>query len=393
MAITERKVLKNIREDPETKKETRTELTYLVTVPDNFNPAQPHGVVFCITGFGDTADSDYQINKLRPYIADKYNMLTVGVRYHNDARVDGRYDINLVELGRFFGVGDGLAGMQGNWDSVAMKIFELMITNQVRQLPIYLAPKTGAYQQYSSFGFLPAVDHLDVLYDLSRQYEIDKKRIVAMGAGYGGYIASLAAKLAPFTFSQIIDVSGYCMTELSEVFGGLIGRASMGFNREIEGERYTIPLITGTIWSVDELSEYYFSDAHRQIRNLLNQSHRVTSPTVHCHYHSIEDSMSPIDLKDRYCSILDKYNPVYYRRIEEEDVDGELFKNLAHCMDVSLEKIFDQSVEKYLTMPLSKGDDIDFDRNVSYSFPCSDKLYNFTYTEAGLDVQIKPVYL
>ncbi|MCL2766152.1 MAG: DUF2920 family protein [Peptococcaceae bacterium] len=393
MATTEKRTLRVFREDPETGKSNREELNYFVALPTGFDPAQSYGVVFCVAGFGDTADSAEQMNELRPRIADKYNVLAVGVRYHNDARINGRYDINLIDIGRYFGLGDDLMGMQGNWDSVANKIFELMSANKVHRLPVYLAPKTGAYHQYSSFGFLPALEHLDVFYDLSKQYRVDKKNIVAMGSGYGGYVASLMGKFAPFTFSAIIDVSGYCFTEWGEVFGGTVGRAGIGLSREIDGSQYVIPIVTDTIWSVDEMATFYFSDAHRQIRNLLNQSHRITSPTFHCHYHSTDDNVVPIEMKDKLCHILDKYNPVYYQRVKKEDIDGELFSNMSHGMGASLEKIFDLSMEKYREAPMNKENDTDFDRDVTYGFPCSDKLYNFTYTGVGLDVQIKPIYL
>lgn len=393
MATIESKLLKNLKGDPETGRSGREELEYYVTFPGGFDPAQPYGVAFCITGHGDTADAPYQMNELRPYIADKYNVIAVGVRYHNDARVTGKYNLNLAEIGRFFGLGDGLMGQQGNFESIVNLLFGLMLEHRVERLPIYLAPHTGAFHQYSSFGFLPALEHLWVLDDLRRQYKIDKKRIMAFGSGYGGYIASLMGKFAPFTFSLIVDVSGYCLTDLGEVFGGSIGRAGIGISRTVEDQRYTIPVIVDTIWSMEETSENYFSDAHRQIRSLLSQSHRVPSPTVHCHYHSVEDGLISIDLKDRLCHVLEKYNPVYYKRVTEADLDGDVFKNLAHGMGASLTKIFDLSMEEYRNMPNAKEDDIDFDRNITYGFPCSDRLYNFIYTEKGLDVRIEPIIL
>ena len=393
MAITVTKTLKNLRDDPETGLKTREELSYRLTIPNGFDAGQACGVAFCIAGFGETADSPYHANTLRPYLADKYNLLTVGVRYHNDARTNDRHDINLIDIGRYLGAGDELIRNQDKWDSVVNAIFDLMIASQVPRLPLYLAPRTGAYHRYSSFGFLPALDHLDVLHDLSQEYKIDKKNIMAVGAGYGGYIASLLGKFAPFTFSLIIDVSGYCAAELGEVFGGAVGRAGLGLVRDVDGAKYVIPIVTDTIWSFDDTAEYYFSDAHRQIRNLLNQGHRVPSPTVHCHFHSVTDGITPIEMKDKLCGVLDKYYPLYYQRIQMDNGGGGAFRDLTRDLGASLAKVFDLSMEKYRELTGAKEDDFDFDRNVTYGFPCSDKLYNFIYTNRGLEVQISPVYL
>ncbi|WP_333859911.1 hypothetical protein [Clostridium sp.] len=43
-------------------------------------------------------------------------------------------------------------------------------------------------------------------------------------------------------------------------------------------------------------------------------------------------------------------------------------------MNTSLGKMFDISIEKYKELNHTKKDDIDFDRNVVYGFPCSNKL-------------------
>ena len=392
MATTIKKVLTNLRDDPETGLRTREELAYSLTLPAGYDAKRAYGVVFCVAGFGDTADAPYHTNILRPYIADKYDLIAVGVRYHNDARTDGRYDINLVDIGRYLGQGEELAKSQANWDSLVNTLFALMSVSKVYRLPLYLAPKTGAFHRYSSFGFLPALDHLDVLHDLSQQFRIDKQQIIAIGAGYGGYIASLLGKYAPFTFSLIVDVSGYCTVELGEVFGGAVGRAGLGLGRDIDGSKYVIPIISDTIWSFDDTSEFYFSDAHRQIRNLLHQGHRVPSPTVHCHYHSVSDGVTPIKVKDQLCGVLDKYYPLYYQRIQQTEGNGEAFRDLSQGGAV-LEKYFDLSMEQYQKLAGKKENDFDFDRDVTYGFPCSDKLYNFIYTGKGLEVQISPVYL
>lgn len=235
---------------------------------------------------------------------------------------------------------------------------------------------------------MPAIEHLNVLFDIIKKYNIDKHNIIAFGTSYGGYIASLMAKYAPNTFSLIIDNSGFCVAQLQEVFGGLVGGVGGSIARYINNKRYEIPFTTSTLWSLDETSEYYFSDVNKQIRNLLIEDHRTPSSTVYCCYHSEKDSIAPIDLKDKMYNLLKKYNVTYYKRVKEEDIDGKLLKNTSHGMNASLRGIFDVSIEKYNKLNCKKEDDIDFDRNVVYGFPCSSKLYNFYYSNSGLNVEI-----
>jgi hypothetical protein len=282
---------------------------------------------------------------------------------------------------------------QGNFDSIVNRIFDLLAVNDVNSLPIHLAFRTGAMHSYSSFGLLPALEHIQVLHDLSQKYQIDKKSIVAYGNCYGGYIASLLGKLAPFTFSLVVDNSGYCRVDLCEVLGAFEGRNGYGIIREVDGKRFVIPVVPNTIWSLDETNEYYFSDAHRQIRSMLPQHHRVASPTVYCYYHSVNDGLVPIDQKDKTCSILKNYNQVHYQRITEKEVDGKLFGDVSHGMGASMKEMFDLSMEKYRQSTSAKEDDVDFDRDVTYGFPCSDKLYKFVYTHEGLEVKIEALYL
>lgn len=407
MATTEKKTLNNLAADPETGRKTREALDYYVTLPSGYDPGRAYGLAFSIVGWDDAADAAHQSEAIRPYIADKYDLITVGLRYHNDARFNGNYQLDLLGIGRFLGVGDRLLEQNaGNLDGILNRIFELMVSLEVKQLDPRLAAKSGALHQYTSFGFLPALEHLAVLHELNKDYKIDKRNIIACGTGYGGYIASLLGKYAPFTFSLIIDNSGFCLADTTEIWGGAIGRVNGAFARSIDGQRYEIPIAADTLWSIDETSPYYFSDAHRQIRSLLAEGHRTASPTMYCCYHSVQDELVPVAQKDKLCKILALYNPVYYKRVEEKDLGGALFSSLRHGMDASLKGIFDLSMEKYHerrwgqgglapgaeTQPDNEGA-IDFDRNVTYGFPCSDKLYNFSYTDAGLDVRITSLYV
>lgn len=378
--------------DPEINLKVRDNLDYYLTFPTEYDESKSYGLVFCITGYGDSAESEYQANKLRPYISDKYNMITVGVRYHNDLRINNNEStVQLQDISNWYGLDSNYFKDVINGQQIIDKLFNLLVSRKIFSLDPRLAIKQSAYHQYSSFGFMPAIEHLTVLFDIIERYNIDKQNIIAFGTSYGGYIASLMAKYAPNTFSLVIDNSGFCVAQLQEIFGGIVGGVGGAMVRYENNKRYELPFVTNTLWSLDETSNYYFSDANKQIRNLLIEDHRTPSSTVYCCYHSNKDTIAPINLKDEMYNLLKKYNVTYYKRVEDKDVDGKLFKNSSHGMNASLRKMFDISIEKYKELNHIKEDDIDFDRNVVYGFPCSNKVYNFSYTNRGLAVEIEEI--
>ncbi|OCA96800.1 DUF2920 family protein [Clostridium beijerinckii] len=389
---TTRKISLKAPVDPEINIEVRESLDYYITFPDGYNKSKSYGLVFCISGYGYSAESDYQANKLRPYISDKYNMITVGVRYHNDLRIDDSdVQISLGTICNWYGIDSNYFNNVTSSEQIIDKIFEILQTRNIFSLDSRLSFKVSAYNKYSSFGFMPAIDHLNVLFDIIQRYNIDKNNIIAFGTSYGGYIASLMAKYAPHTFSLVIDNSGFCVAQLQEVLGGQVGGAGGAIVRYLNNTRYEIPYVANTLWSLDETSEYYFGDSKKKIRNLLIEDHRTPSSTVYCCYHSEKDTLAPIKLKDDMYNCLEKYNITYYKRVKECDVDGRVFKNSSHGMNASLRMLFDTSMEKYKKHNNKKDDDIDFDRNVVYGFPCADKLYNFSYSNSGLNVEIDEI--
>lgn len=378
--------------DPEMNVKVRDTLEYSLTLPPGFDPSKKYGLVFCIPGYGDDADSDYQANKLRPYIAGKYDLIVAGVRYHNDKKTGRDVTIDLEAICSFYGLGMDYFKDSNNGDQILNDLFNLLHSKKIYSLDARVSIKTKAYHQYSSFGFMPAIDHLYVLYDVLNKYNIDKSKIIAFGSSYGGYIACLLAKYAPHTFSLVIENSGFCVSQLNEVFGGAIAGIGASYAKFINGRRYEIPTTASTLWSIEETSPYYFSDAHKKIRSLLLKEHRTPSETVYCSYHSVKDEVAPIELKDQMCEVLGNFNMVYYERVGDKDIDGILFKNLNHAMDASLRRLFDASLQKYKKAGYVKQSPIDFDMEVNYGFPCSDKIYNFYYSNQGLKVNIEDIW-
>ncbi len=377
--------------DPETDITTRDKLDYNVFLPSSFDSGKPYGLVFSIAGYGDHSDSDYQREKLCPYLADKHNLIVVGVRYHNDMRLRlETLTANIPLICRWYGLGaNHFSGLDAS--QFLESLFSILFSRNLFSLDQRLALTQEAYHQYSSFGFLPAIDHLTVLGKMLQDYSIDRSKIYAFGSSYGGYIASLMSKYAPNTFAMIIDNSGFSRIQNAEVFGNKAGEISGSFPKIIDGKRYEIPFSAGTIWSTNEESKYYFSDNHRRIRSLMIDSHWENSQTCYYFYHVENDTIAPTDEKMKAFEIISKHRLCHMKIITENDIDGVLFKDTTHAMGASLRKLFDHSYEHFQNILREKKPYSDFDLTSSVQFSCSDRVYHFNYSPYDIHVSIRPI--
>lgn len=364
----------------------RDELEYFITFPDSGINSNT-GIVLSVCGYGDTADSEYQLNKLRPYLADKYNCLVVGVNYFG-IRLEKQLN-NLEFLGHFCGrynvphsfFGDEQGQLKMSLDDVYANMYMTLYKKDINYLDSRCRPEFSYVKEYHNFGLLPAIDNLMVLGQVLNKYEVNQRRIIAFGSSYGGYISILMGKFAPHTFSTIIDNSGFSRIRPEDILDSEIvceGNAIRTY--KINDKVYNFQVSVKNPWTIKhEDSPYYLSDSCRRIRSLLVKEHRINSETRYYIFHSPEDQVAPISDKDTAVEVLGLSNQVYYKRISPEDIDGRLFKNLSHGMNASLREMFD------LVAGLDEGElckshlENDFSLNHTYTFCCGDADYKFCF--------------
>ena len=203
----------------------RKEVDYFLTIPEaGLN--EDTGLIVVIGGCPWRADDNYVLNKLNPFLANKYNCLVAGVN--------------------FFGIGitAEVANTRFNFDENFLRNFETIYSVDRNEIVLengtidlqrfsqimkdrgvhHVDPRCKALaivdtSAYHSFGFLPAVDNLSMVGHILREYPINRKRLIAFGTSYGGYIANLMGKYAPQTFSAIIDNSGFVRTHMMYLRG------------------------------------------------------------------------------------------------------------------------------------------------------------------------------
>ena len=368
----------------------RNELEYFITFPHK--PVDSGtGLIMVISGFGDRADSPYQKEKLRPYLADKYNCLAVGVNYFGISVKSPRKGFNYITDEHFpdniqaaYGIEPGAYILSGVLKTDVLA--DMLKQRGIRRLDaVCRLVRTYLDGEYQSFGFLPAIDCMTVVGDILKRNKIDKKKIMAFGSSYGGYIALLLGKFAHKTFSLIVDNSGFINTSLANIAGKeFVSEESLLING------VAFPFVEDSPWTViDETAPNYFSDGHRSIRNLIAKEHMKETETSYYIFHSQQDQIIKIAEKDRLVDLLkSKSKHVYYKRVSSADIDGRLFKNLDHGMSASLRGIFDcaAGAEKNIMSKLSE--ETDFDLGSSYLFSCGRSFYKFRFgTDFGLTVE------
>jgi len=370
----------------------RKHLEYFLTFPKDGVNADT-GLVFCIPAWGDRADSPYQRTKLRPYIADRYNCVTCGINYFGiqpvllDEYLMAPSPTFMKEIHALYGIHPHDYTDQ---DNISLKqLSNLLCKKGITRLPSSCRSlfrlKNG---EYESFGFLPALDHLIVCGEVLKRVSLNSSRIIAFGSSYGGYIALLLAKYAPYTFSAVIDNSGFVRPSMNNVAGvDLIYNANI---REFCGVAY--PWVIDNLWRIhDELSPYYFSDAHRSIRSLLpgGQDHHPVSK--YYIFHAEEDCIAPTQEKRIFVNIIEKHaGNVQARFIRKEDLDGRLFKTTEHGMQASLRGLFDLAYQMDGAGLAKNDQETDFSLESSHAFRCKGQFYRFDYkNESQLQVSIQ----
>lgn len=365
---------------------SREELDYYVTLP-GAGITEETGVILTIPGFGGLADSVYQSEKLNPYLAEKYNCIVVSMNYFGIYRsMETRLDNQFIEnMERIYGV------PATYWDDVSldndfyMKVGELLERKGITALDHRCqALMITAREEYQSFGFLPALDCLTVLGEVLRNYPlVNKKKLIAYGSSYGGYIAMLCGKFAPDTFSVIIDNSGFSRSEMKYIAGRELLESDFAVTVNVKNKSVTLPLAYNNPWTImDETSPHYFGDSHKQIRNLLLREHRVKSNTRYYIFHCEEDQIASVEDKDKVVTLLNMFNSTSYKRVGKQDIDGVLFKTYAHAMNASLRKLFDHVVEQDGEYGLVKESiHNEFSMNKTNSYNCGNKNYVFNFND------------
>uniref|UniRef100_UPI003AF44389 DUF2920 family protein n=1 Tax=Campylobacter lari TaxID=201 RepID=UPI003AF44389 len=352
-------------------------------------------IVFIIGGYGANANIEI-LDFYRMYFAKKFNVIAVSVFYHCFAvrrSNDQRYyaitkfmeeDIpNLATALNAFNISSfdlNINNADAYYTMLNNFLYNLKKNNEIdANYKVYLTstfvPSNNEYQNY---GIMAAIDHINVLKDIIKKYPKFKFLPKIYGGGsYGGYLALMCAKIAPWYVDGIIDNSGDALP----VLDCIIGKELMKFDYIFKDPNIDIGCNIKTHWTrKNPNSPYYFADENYLIRALLNKDHLILQANknkdiAYISYHSKKDQIMKSDYKIQLMEILSiLYNDVAFYLIDEKDIDGKFIKNLIHGCGISDKAL----LSKELPLMLEKLKDKTFDiKEDSISYPCKDKVFTF----------------
>ncbi|HED7859380.1 TPA: DUF2920 family protein [Campylobacter jejuni] len=369
-----------------------SKLEYRISYDDE---KEMKAIVFIIGGFGANANISF-LDFDREYIAKNFDVVAVHVFYHcfcqrrsdvekySAITMFTKEDVSnlsqaLLEIGVNINV--NLENAQQCYELLNQNITTLKSQGKLAQN--YQAKFTSTFippnGEYQNFGIMAAIDHINALKDLVKRFPkfADLPKIYG-GGSYGGYLALLIAKIAPWYVDGVIDNSGTVLPLLRYIIGRDLGQFDFIFN----DPNTLIEMFTKTYWTrEDEKLPYFFANENYMIRSLLNSSHLIIQVNVNKNivlvsYHSSKDEFNTS--KDKQTLFLAYkelgYDATLHLIKDESEVDGRFIKDLNHGMRITDKALFRKELPLMLKKLQKRKS---FMQENSISYPCGDKIFTF----------------
>ncbi|ECQ9296730.1 DUF2920 family protein [Campylobacter jejuni] len=368
-------------------------------------------IVFIVGGFGANANISF-LDFDREYIAKNFDVVVIHVFYHcfcARQSIDQKYNPKLIpnqdDLERINGIlkNINLGHLSVNKDNfeqiiplIEQKVNEmkqagLVDESQKIELSCDFIPPNGDYQNY---GIMAAIDHINALKDLVKRFPkfADLPKIYG-GGSYGGYLALLIAKIAPWYVDGVIDNSGSAVPPLNYIIGRELEFESKDTNGDmyIQGNHFFVSCFLKTYWNRDENSPYFFAKENYLIRALLNKEHLIiqsekNTNIFYVSYHSKYDPLTPCKFKIAYIESLQYlgYDATLHI-IDENKIDGRFAKDLTHGMGIPDKALFRKELPLMLEKLQKRKS---FMQENSISYPCGNKVFTFKDVENQLKLII-----
>ena len=365
-------------------------------------------IVFVIGGYGANANI-YFLDSYRNYIAKNFDVVTINVFYHCfcQRRSDvekystladfTKDDLKLIEkvLRKYNIPCDQLANntVVSHCEYLSEIMTELKMLNRLpydfeERLSATFIPSRGEYQ---NFGIMAAIDHINALKDLVKRFPkfADLPKIYG-GGSYGGYLALLIAKIAPWYVDGVIDNSGSALPPLNYILGREMEHSYGDYYEDFPHNR--IIFFLKTHWTLKENSPYFFNNENYFIRTLLNKDHLILQSQknkniIYVSYHSDKDPLTPANFKQQTMQILKILGyDVSLNLIDENKIDGKFIKNLDHGCGIPDKALFRKELPLMLEK-LQKRKSLMQENSISY--PCGNKVFIFKDVGDKFELEIK----
>ncbi|WP_139453653.1 DUF2920 family protein [Campylobacter armoricus] len=381
----------NSCDDVELNIKRESKLEYRITYDDS---KKMKAVVFSIGGFGVNSNIAF-LDFDRKFLCEKFDVVVVDVFYHcfcarksinekyNPKILPNEDDTNamkdtLIKLGA-----NAFVNQDNFFDFIPFinaKVQEMKDNANIDEnakiiLSCDFIPPNNEYQNY---GIMAAIDHINALKDIMKNYPEFKSLPKIYGGGsYGGYLALLISKIAPWHVDGVVDNSGVVLPHLPHVLGRSMNIGEFAFNEK----NICILCYVKKYWNMNKTSPYCFSDDNYMIRVILNSKHlyeqsKMNKNIIYVSYHSLKDEgasvQNKIELFESYKLL--GFDTTLHIVKDEADIDGKYIKSLEHGLRMTNRALF----KKELPILLEKFQGKKFDmKEDSISYPCKDKIFTF----------------
>ncbi|EAI3595555.1 DUF2920 family protein [Campylobacter coli] len=374
-------------------------------------------LVFIIPGLGGDVDENYR-EHLAEFVAGEFNVAVVSVNYHcigNRPQTGSSFfmddidklilktscealniQVNLDKLNSL----EELSSTLKEVDHILEEQKNQKLINPNFKLSIHLSLQPTK-NEYQNFGVMQAQDLLNAALYLKAHAPFDTMGggmpVIMIGSSHGGYLAHLAAKIAPWLVDGVLDNSAYAKFLWKVV----------GFGKEIDFMQYSefstfdffhhikTHCSTKTFWTSNSSSPCFFSPARRKIRNLLEEDHLLEQSkylkTCFISYHSLYDEYVSLKEKTMLYEELEKlgFDATLCSITKESQVDGKFIKNLNHGMGIPVKLL----IKKELPLMLEKiKQNLKKDyKEKCISYPCEDLLYQFSEKDDKILLKIDKI--
>ncbi|EAI4071275.1 DUF2920 family protein [Campylobacter jejuni] len=375
----------------------------------------PEALVFVVQGLGADCNDVY-LKFIVEQLLKNFNLAFVGVNYHcigNRPQTGSTFfmdDIDKLILKtscEALGIDiEDKISEQINGDSLfrLLEFVDLQIAHLKKTEEINLgyimklhATLQPAKNEYQNFGIMQAQDLLNVALYLKKHAPFDTMGggipVIIAGGSHGGYLAHLAAKIAPWLIDGVIDNSG------SAKFLWYL----VGLGKEIDYTQYVgcgiqptdnIGLLASdkTFWTMNSNSKNFFSVPRRMIRYILEPNHieiQANYPKpIYTSYHSLYDKkLAPPDEKLELYELFKKKNfDAKLCMIKDiKQIDGKFIKNLKHGMGIPIKALIKKELPSMLEKILKNPKQ---DSLKSITYPCEDLTYTFKEEQDKIVLEI-----
>ena len=369
-------------------------------------------LVFIVPGLGGDANENYR-EHLAQFVASEFDVAVASVNYHcigNRPQTGATYFLDEIDKiilkNKCLKIGikapDYIADdflLKLDDEITARKNNGILPGDFKLEISLTLQPTKNEYQ---NFGVMQAQDVINAALFIKANppfkpaTDINELPVVLVGSSHGAYINALAAKFAPWLIDGLIDNSSYAKLLWELIgFGKEVNYLKFyGYSTDTHFDNILVYVSDKTMWTLNESSPNYFSQAHEDIRNILNIEHlKIQSAypkPIYVSYHcAVSDHCAPPEEKSELYDKLQKLGfDATLRMIKDEsELDGRFLKKLTHGLDMSIKLLIAKELPPMLEKIASRKKQICENKSISY---ISDDLeYKFFEADGKINLQVK----